>query len=382
MLKYDYEYVVNFSNKYNCQLLDPRELFDKQPHMIKIKSRCSHITMVTKNNFIKNKNGIYCDSCINNISNNSIFTCCNIRCNRQFTPIPSSYLYCSKYCAHSRTQTEKTKLKISKSVINTIKTKKPNLNLTHIITHTNGNRYIQKLLNGDFDLVLTNRSCEYNHILKPKTINDENINTPIWLPIEIKYSTSITDNNYYFTMRKNYKNILILCISILDNNCWLFPPNEITFSYKLKINISHKYTNYLYDTTNKVTLTNKIQEYYEKYIEIRKYYNENLILSEEKQILNPHISVEYRYKLKRLETIKFLNFQNPVSNFKPYNFLINQYKIQECVSFISNHGKSNIVSIGKIQNNKTIPFEYNDCDFFGSIKEIVIIFMLYQYQFS
>jgi hypothetical protein len=150
----------------------------------------------------------------------------------------------------------------------------------------------------------------------------------------------------------------MLFISLSDNIMWLFPPNIIKFVSKLKINKleENNFSQYKIDQT---LLTNKLEEYYSLYNNIQVSYNDSLLKINNSNI---HIKIEYEYKKKRIDVIKFLKFQNPITNFESYNFTINNYKIQECVSFISKYNQ--IVSIHKKVNGTACAFSYLDNDFY------------------
>lgn len=428
MNKYNISDVLEFAKKYRCEILNSNNLTTFSNKLL-IKSRCGHITTDTVNNFIKKKIGIYCKECMNKIVHGDKdidLVCSNSNCNKIFKPNPNEkiFLFCSKFCCFSREKNEKTKAKISLKIKNIMREKENNKDepMDNKNIFLKGNIYLNSLIENKFNFEITNRCCYYNHIIKPFNIKSSNGNTDkVWFPIEIKYSNSSL-NNYLFRMKEKYKEILIICISLEDNKIWLFPPNTLDYVTKLKINKEspNKFDKYI---VNPLNLHNILEDYYNNYQQKLVCKNDNFMEIKE---TNAHIKVEYEFKKKRLDYINFIEFQNPISNFEPFNFLINDYKIQECVSFITksypkkkknninNPEKNNnleeivesdditdldiindyelipdidninsdkksepnlelnselkkkyhVVSIHKKRNGFSIPFHYTDCDFF------------------
>ena len=357
---YNYENLILFASKYNCQLIDSKDKIDTKPDYFEVLSRCGHNCITKFNKFIKKKIGIYCYDCVeklNNLNNSILFECCNLSCNKKFIPTIESYIFCSKFCQFSRIQKNETKNKISLTLKNKIKKsseiKYPD-NYSNIL-HSYGNEYIRNLLEKKIKLYLTNRNCSYNTLLKP-LLSENNK----WLPIEIKYSNIVFNSNYYFSLKNNYKNIVLLFVHIENKKYWLFPPNILNISTRFKINPNFKYSEYLVLESE---LSNKIIEYYNKYNEI--------LLESTQEIVKPTCKasgqIESTYINIRIKAIDFINFEKPISNFLPYNFIINGYKVQEVVCFICGLTKGNnylIASISKSIEGKTVPFEYEDNHFY------------------
>lgn len=370
LTKYNYSNLVKFANKYDCEILDSEELINILPDRIKIKSKCGHNTMETINNFMKNKLGIYCKDCMNlilNTPNILNITCSNSKCKKIFIPDIKSFLYCSKFCSHSREQSIGTKNKISTQIQKKLLDKNILQNDSHL--YKNGNIYLNDIIQDDFYFEITNRCGAYNHIIKPKNLPDNNLldrddvikQEKTWLPIEIKYSNSLDENYYYFSIhKKKNENMIMLYISLSDNSMWLFPPNIIKFVSKLKINKvgENQFSQY---NINSKDLISKLKDFYHLYMDIRVGLSDSFTAI---NTSNPHFQVENEYKKKRIDSIKFLQFQNPISNFESYNFSIGCYKIQECVSYISKTIHSQIVSIHKKSNGVNCAFSYLDNDFY------------------
>ncbi len=360
--KYTYEQIITHAHKYNCEILDTKEYVEKFKSLTKIsiKSSCGHISMESINNFIKKKIGIYCSDCMGMIKNSKTqVKCFNPKCNELFVPDEKSFLFCCKFCSYSREQSTHTKKLIAKKIKQKIIESKQTYDRN---IYSNGNLYLDSLIGNTFNFEITNRCCPYNHIIKPKNVNYTN--DKIWMPIEIKYSNSSDDLYYYFTMRKIYNDMIILCVSLEDNKIWIFAPNSLEYVSKLKINKSspNKFDIYNVDLTNQINIITILEKYYFDYKNILVGKNDNLEYKISDS--NPHIKTEYEFKKKRINFVNFLNFENPISNFEPYNFKINGFKIQECVSFVNSKTQNQIVSIHKKVNGFSVPFDYQDNDFY------------------
>ena len=371
-IKYNYENLLQFALKYNCEILDSKQIINSKPDLIKVKSRCGHNTMTSFNKFLKYKIGVYCKECMEQITLNNtnlMFSCVNLRCNKDFVPKIDSFIFCSKFCSRSRIQTKETIEKIIKSVNKNYMEKiKFGNNLNYSDVFTQGNEYIINLLKNKINLEITNRTCIYNHIVKP-SIDEKDL----WMPFEIKYSNTIKDSNYYFTIKKKYTNTIMLFVSLSDKKYWLFPPNIISTNTKIKININNKYLEYFIIESK---LADKIIEYF--------YLDKSLHLSKEIGIMpivddlamqrNHHSIIEYEYYNLRTKSINFINFECPLSNFQTYNFKINGFKIQESVSFICKNNRYHIVSLHKRSKGKSSPFNLYDSDYYWINKRNTDIF--------
>jgi hypothetical protein len=369
MTLYTFEQLEQFALKYECEILDSKEYYESMRvgQLIRIKCCCGHNTMETITNFTKYKKGIYCKNCIENIGTNPDIKFKCFKCSNLFEPTEKSFLFCSSVCSHSRNFKNSTKQKISDSVCKNIMSNRLNATIKSVESiQTNGNNIIINAMKNFIEINLTSRCSEYNHIYRlkgilgyPETLETSiNSNEKIWCPIEIKYSDFTKDGNYYFTFAKQYTNCIILCCNLQDNKFWLFPPNIITIKYKLKISPNFKYNEYLFHNLNGIA--DKMIEYYLLCSNIRVGILDDLYLN----LNNNHVQIEYEYKLKRLTHINFLLFENPLCNFSTFNFTINTYKIQECVSYICKKSNHQIVSIHKIKNGHSVPYDFEDADFF------------------
>lgn len=355
----NYQHILSLAIKYNCKLITSEQEIKKTSYIFLI-GKCGHKTKTTPNQFCKYKSGVLCDNCTNKISSepeNINLICSNPKCNITFIPSIKSFLYCSKFCKHSRPQSDITKTRIANTVINTCKNKPTNLIQNSIILfdlHTFGNKYIRELFRYKIDIELSNRKSTHNLIIKPSLINDDN-----WFPIEIKYSDIKIDDNYFFAIKKTYHNIYIILAYITEKKYWIIPPNKIKTKTRLKVNSFNRFSEYLVEENN---LINHLLKIYTDNPTL--YINNTIGIIPEN--IDCHAFTELKYIKLRKEKINFLNFEKPISNFLTYNFLINNFRIQESVGFINKNDKyQNIMttmrkSIGK----KKFPYEYDDNDFY------------------
>lgn len=367
--KYDNTKIIEFAQRYGCDIVDKINLSRTKLDRVIIRTRCGHYTTQTINNFMKKKIGLYCEDCMEKILSKIYvgLECANPKCKKIFEPNEKSFLFCSKFCAYSREKNNDVKKKISYKVKEYVLGKEKNnigiTTTTYKDVYSEGSVFFNNLISAHYDFEITNRSCPYNHILKPRNINEqtEQINNKIWLPVSLKCSNSSTDEHYYFTLKRNFANIFVICISKENKKIWIFPPNFLQYKTKLKINkISpNRFDEFVVDSTNVIS---RLNEYYNTLSTFAVGKNDNLSFGFNEK--NLHINVECEYIKKRHEHIKFLNFINPVSNFETYNFIVNGYKIQECVSFICFKTNNQIISIHKKRNGKSVPFEITDCDFY------------------
>ena len=109
-----YVHIINLCDKYKCELLTNENDFNATKN-ITVKSSCGHISHVTYNKFVKNKIGIYCTKCFDEILLSQT-TC--FKCSTSFTPTTNSFLYCSINCTQSRGMTDERRQKIKLSILN------------------------------------------------------------------------------------------------------------------------------------------------------------------------------------------------------------------------------------------------------------------------
>lgn len=155
--------------------------------------------------------------------------------------------------------------------------------------------------------------------------------------------------------------MITICVNLENKQIWIFPPDVYNYTTKLKINkdTPSKFDIYKVEVDD---IIDKLNEFYNNCTDIYVSLNDNL--EQELGESNNHMKIEYEFKYKRLKTIKYINFVNPISNFETHNFLINNYKIQECVSYVEAKTRHQIVSIHKKVKKIAVPYSYTDNDFY------------------
>ena len=168
---FDYYKIKELIKDKKCQLITTKEEFDSLPgtatrKRICIELSCTHKIIVTYNSF-----------------------------RRKITSI------CKKCCDD--------KLKIE------------NKNRVHHEKEFIVFNIVENIIKDSFYVIKTNEGCKANMIIKPKDIEDD-----LWLPIQLKHNNSST-TQYSFTKINNYPQMLIICMTLLDNRFWFFNGSDI-----------------------------------------------------------------------------------------------------------------------------------------------------------
>jgi hypothetical protein len=172
----------------------------------------------------------------------------------------------------------------------------------------------------DSILEKTVEGCKADIIIKPNSI-DENL----WLPVQVKGTIKKLKTGYYsFSIHKNYyENTIIILVAIDDKKVWIMDNSII--NGKDTIALGGKESIY-----NKYEV--KIEELNEKIID---FYNKNESYYITKENVNIPTSksqkLEHTSRLLR-QKINYLTFIEPEINNITYDFIINNYKIQEKVA--------------------------------------------------
>lgn len=114
---FNFANIKEFCKKYKCELLTQEDELNETTKILKIKSSCGHEVETTFNKLFKNKKGIYCDPCFENIKINGA-KC--LKCDKIFIISNVSFCYCSSYCSHTFDMKEEQKQKSSLLLLNKI----------------------------------------------------------------------------------------------------------------------------------------------------------------------------------------------------------------------------------------------------------------------
>jgi hypothetical protein len=167
----------------------------------------------------------------------------------------------------------------------------------------------------------TVEGCKADIIIKPNNINEN-----LWLPIQIKSSLNKQKTGYYnFMIHKNYyENTIIILVAITDNRIWIL--DNTLVNGKPTVALGGKESVYNKYEVKVDELDNKIIEFYNNH---KSYHitleNANIPVSKSQQL-------EHIYRLLRKEKINYLTFIEPDTNNITYDFIINNFKVQEKVA--------------------------------------------------
>ena len=158
--------------------------------------------------------------------------------------------------------------------------------------------------------------CLADMILKPITNQSDE-----WIGIQVK-STAYSQMGYGFHLdKKNYENMLILCICDLDSRMWLIPHEDVKHLQKLTIGRDKsKYNKYEITKDNWCT---KVKDYFNY---LPKFPFETLDTPQ-----GIYTQREKAYRLKREQNAPFIKFDYPYLEGQVYDFMCNGLKIQEKV---------------------------------------------------
>jgi len=169
----------------------------------------------------------------------------------------------------------------------------------------------------------TVEGCNADVIVQPKNINEK-----LWLPLQVKSTLNKQKSGYYsFSIHKNYyENTIIILVAITDKKIWLMDNNIV--NGKDKIALGGKESIYNKYEVKIEELDNKILEFYNNYSSYHiSQKKANIPTSDSQQL-------EHKFRLLRKEKLSYLNFVDPDTNNITYDFMINNFKVQEKVAVI------------------------------------------------
>jgi hypothetical protein len=206
--------------------------------------------------------------------------------------------------------------------------------------------YLQDLVKKNYDLKITFDGCLADVAIKPKIIKEDS-----WMMIQVK-STYKPTRGYNFKC-KEYKDCIIFCLCDNDKKMWIFDGNNITVKDKIAIGLNK--SKYDDNEVTKDDILSTLDNYYKT---MKKFPFEHI----DTPISDNH-KVEKEYRKHRELKISFLEFEYPKFQGSVYDFMINNYKIQEktnlcskdkeTVSFVlhKNNGKNKYTSYKKGDND-------------------------------
>jgi hypothetical protein len=243
-------------------------------------------------------------------------------------------------------------------------------------TETESLNYLISIIEPYFNVIRSFDSCKADLIVKPKN----NISN-LWLGIQLKSTSFYNDKRkcYYFNIKNNYSELIIICISNNNKKIWGFEYNEIShIKSVLQIcdNSTSKYTPF--------EITNNIYNYI-----LNKYNNANLLFDKNYLLnqLSKTTIVEYNYRILRQTKIDFITFINNENEGEVFDFKVGNKKIQEKVgSYVGNvnnkvYNYYNFnLSKSNGKNNKKIPYQKGDNDLYWfNCKDSFIFYVIPEY---
>jgi len=222
--------------------------------------------------------------------------------------------------------------------------KNKELNLSKKVQYNNqellGNNILEKYIGKHYIIKNTKEGCSADILIKEKN-SDKNLFIPLQLKTTLKKSKY---NTYSFKKIINtYRDMLIICICIVEEKFWVIPFNEIKEMKNLTISEKSKY--------------NKYEIEHKKLVETLKNFS-NLETNEE-NINIPKSNLQKREQLyckKRASKINFLEYIYPNTQNSRTDFIINSKNIQEkVVGFRKNRNAYSVwlaSNNGKKENNK------------------------------
>ena len=212
--------------------------------------------------------------------------------------------------------------------------------------------YFKELVKNIFEIKFIREGCLADIALKPL-----NTDSDLWLMIQVK-STFRPKYDYSFKCSSNYKNCIILCICQSDKKMWAFDGNNITTKHKIVIGLyKSKYSQF--------EINDNIKEKFINYYDNFPKYDLNSINIP----INNYQQLEYGYSKYREEKIK-LNFIYNEKQGLVFDFIVNNYKVQEKIGKINN--TKNISCSFKLKKNngknngqrKYTSYKKGDADFY------------------
>jgi len=200
----------------------------------------------------------------------------------------------------------------------------------------NGIQVLEEYLSPYYDTTRTKEGCAAAMAIRKKSDTEDK-----WIPVQVKTTMKICHGMYSFKkLNSDYKNMLLLCVCVLEKKVWVLPFNDINVRTNLNISIKSKYTKYEVNVDN-------IHEMIDTYIDKIEYLPLDIIM-EPVTLLQQR---EQNYNKKREQYLPFLEYTYPDIQGTVVDVLIYQKRVQEKVlgfidkkmmlhcTFASNNGK-------------------------------------------
>ena len=213
-------------------------------------------------------------------------------------------------------------------------------------TETEGIKLLRSQYNFKY-LENTFEKCLADLVFRPNDILDN-----LWLPIQIKTRSK---TGKCFNNTHKYKNMILICICLETKNIWIFDGSDMKCK-TIVIGEKSKYNDFL---VNKKEIYKILCNYYK---------NKNYCKTKIEFIIPNDVTTkkEYEYYNLKINKLNFLNLKRPDVEHLAYDFIIDNYKIQDKCAYIRKDSKNEVIkcvakkNIGK---GKRAPYEEGDFDY-------------------
>ena len=192
-------------------------------------------------------------------------------------------------------------------------TMKKNKNASEI--EYEGIKLIEEYLTPYYEIVRTKEGCSADLAIRKKGEQEDK-----WMPIQVKTTVKLSHGMYSFSIRKAYKDMLMICVCNSEKKLWIMPYNHINVKSKLNISVESKYTKYLVDNTI-------IDTFIDKYVSDIVYHTLEMLLKP----IHLLQQREQEYVRKRESCVPFVSYHYPDVQGTCVDVLVNGKKVQEKV---------------------------------------------------
>lgn len=174
----------------------------------------------------------------------------------------------------------------------------------------------------EFYIERTNEGCLSDMLVKPKYQEDDR-----WLMVQVKTTQDICHNLYTFSFHENdYTDCIVLCMCMKDEKVWLFDNSQVIGKKKMNIGVTEK-SEYFSCQVKKESLGESLHRSYALYRKFSMQHGMKPRSVQQQQ--------EQDYRRLREKGIPYMEFVYPEVENRAYDFIVNNYRIQEKVASIA-----------------------------------------------
>jgi hypothetical protein len=272
-----YDEVASVFREKGCVLLSSREEVEKAKKLPKFRytAKCNHEHVVFYNVFKHRGTGVLCPECVIKASSK-----------RGKERIQDDKIMC---------------IKLEKKCID----------------------YFIEGVKDEFECIKAFDGCKADMIFRPVKVKKDK-----WVGIQVKSTANMKMDYGFHLTKKNYEDLLILCMCWVDKRMWIFPYEDVKHLSKITIGLkTSKYDNY---ELTKETLKTKLREYYKESV---KQTFDTLDTP-----INIYQQREKLFRQIREDNINFLEYMYTNTEGEVYDFICEGLKVQEKVGSIHRNG--------------------------------------------